>query len=51
MSERFSFVEHMFKDSRIGERFLYVDGSKSPSAYTASPPESDTEMLPTEEGN
>lgn len=40
----------MFKDSRVGEKFLYVDGSKSPSMYTTSPPESDTEVLPTDDG-
>jgi len=28
----------MFKDTKVGERFVYADGSKSPGLFPQTPP-------------
>ena len=33
------FIEHLFADTRVGEKFSYMDGDKSPRVFPQTPPD------------
>ena len=35
----FLIKEDIFKDTKVGEKFKYMDGSKSPAEFPQTPPE------------
>ena len=41
----FHLKEHLYLDTKVGEKFKYMDGSKSPGEFPQTPPEFEDSLI------